>query len=219
MTDSPALKKMAMKKQPNKNIAGVILAGGLARRMGGGDKSLLKLGDKPLLELIIERAGSQVDTLLLNANGDAARFADYDLPVVADVVPDFAGPLAGILTGMHWVRDNAPDCEWLVSFASDTPFFPRDLVTRLLQQAEHENAPLACAVSDGQTHPVFGLWSLSLLDDLHRAVVDEDMRKILRWTDRYTCSQVAFSAQPFDPFFNINRPEDLQAAEQFLTQI
>ena len=137
-----------------KKVAGVILAGGLARRMGGGDKSLLTLGDKPLLERVIERAGSQVDTLVLNANGDPARFADYGLPVVADVVPDFAGPLAGILTGMHWVREHAPECEWLVSFASDTPFFPQDLVTRLLQQAEQENAPLACAVSDGQNHPV-----------------------------------------------------------------
>jgi len=203
----------------NKNVAGVILAGGLARRMGGGDKSLLTLGGKPLLDRVIERAGSQVDTLVLNANGDPTRFVEYGLPVAADVVPDFAGPLAGILTGMHWVRDNAPECEWLVSFASDTPFFPQDLVARMLQQAEAENAPLACAVSDGQNHPVFGLWSVSLLEDLHKAVVDEEMRKILRWTDRYTCSQVEFSTEPFDPFFNINRPEDLQAAEQFLTHV
>jgi len=205
-----------MTDSPRKKVAGVILAGGLARRMGGGDKSLLTLGDKPLLDRVIERAGSQVDTLVLNANGDPTRFADYGLPVAADVVPDFAGPLAGILTGMHWVRDNAPECEWLVSFASDTPFFPEDLVQRLLQQVEQENAPLACAVSDGQNHPVFGLWSVSLLDDLHKAVVDEEIRKILRWTDRYKCSQVNFSIEPFDPFFNINRPEDLQAAEQFL---
>jgi len=208
-----------MTDSPRKKVAGVILAGGLARRMGGGDKSLLTLGDKPLLDRVIERAGSQVDALVLNANGDPARFADYGLPVAADVVPDFAGPLAGILTGMHWVRDNVPECEWLVSFASDTPFFPEDLVARMLQQAEAENAPLACAISDGQNHPVFGLWSVSLLDDLHKAVVDEEMRKILRWTDRYKCSQVDFSTEPFDPFFNINRPEDLQAAEQFLTQV
>jgi len=201
-----------------KKVAGVILAGGLARRMGGGDKSLLTLGDKPLLDRVIERAGSQVDTLVLNANGDPARFSEYGLPVAADVVPDFAGPLAGILTGMHWVRDNAPECEWLVSFASDTPFFPQDFVARMLKHAEDENAPLACAVSDGQNHPVFGLWSVSLLDDLHKAVVDEDMRKILRWTDRYKCSQVDFSTAPFDPFFNINRPEDLQAAEALLAK-
>ena len=199
-----------------KKIAGVILAGGLARRMGGGDKSLLKLGDRPLLDKVIARAGSQVDTLLLNANGDPTRFSSYGLPIAADVVPDFAGPLAGILTGMHWVRDNAPECEWLVSFASDTPFFPKDLVARMMQEAEAENAPLACAVSDRRNHPVFGLWSVSLLDDLHKAVVDEEMRKIMRWTDRYKCSQVEFSTQPFDPFFNINRPEDLQAAEQLL---
>lgn len=199
-------------------VAGVILAGGLARRMGGGDKSLLSLGGKPLLARVIERAASQVDTLVLNANGDPQRFADYGLPVVADVVPDFAGPLAGILTGMRWVTEHAPECKWLVSFASDTPFFPQDLVTRLLQQAEQEGAPLACAVSDGQNHPVFGLWSVSLVEDLHQAVVEEEMRKILRWTDRYKCSQVTFSTAPFDPFFNINRPEDLQAAELLLNK-
>lgn len=198
------------------NVAGVILAGGLARRMGGGDKSLLTLGDKPLLSRVIERAASQVDTLVLNANGNPQRFADYGLPVVADVVPDFAGPLAGILTGMRWVTEQSPDCQWLVSFASDTPFFPQDLVTRLLQQAQQDGAPLACAVSSGQRHPVFGLWSVSLVEDLHQAVVDEDMRKILRWTDRYKCSLVEFSTAPFDPFFNINRPEDLQAAALFL---
>lgn len=208
-----------MKKHSNTNVAGVILAGGLARRMGGGDKSLLNLGDRTLLDQVIERASSQVDQLVLNANGDPARFAGYGLPVVADVVPDFAGPLAGILTGMHWARDNAPECQWLASFASDTPFFPADLVARLLQQAEQDNAPLACAMSEGRNHPVFGLWSLSLLDELHSAVVDEEVRKIMRWTDRYKCSQVEFSIQPFDPFFNINRPEDLQTAEQFLTQL
>lgn len=199
-----------------RNVAGVILAGGLARRMGGGDKSLLTLGDLPLLQRVIERARPQVDTLVLNANGDPERFAEYGLPVAADVVPDFAGPLAGILTGMQWVHEHAPECEWVVSFACDTPLFPESLVARLLQQAEQEKAPLACAVSDGRNHPVFGLWSMSLMDDLHRAVVEEDMRKILRWTDRYRCSQVEFSAEPFDPFFNINRPEDLEAAERLL---
>lgn len=146
MTDGSTMKRAAMKKQSATNVAGVILAGGLARRMGGGDKSLLKLAGRPLLDQVIERAAAQVDRLVLNANGDPARFAGYGLPVVADVVPDFAGPLAGILTGMHWARDNAPECKWLVSFASDTPFFPSDLVERLLQQAEQDNAPLACAV-------------------------------------------------------------------------
>lgn len=204
--------------QKDKKVAGVILAGGLSSRMGGGDKSLLELGGKPLLSRVIERATPQVDTLMLNANGDPARFACYGLPVVADVVPGFAGPLAGILTGMHWVREHAPACQWLASFASDTPFFPQDLVSRMVQQAEKEQAPLACAVSQERSHPVFGLWSLALIEDLHRAVVEEDMRKIMRWTDRYSCSLVEFSAVPFDPFFNINRPEDLRAAEELLGQ-
>lgn len=199
-----------------RDVAGVILAGGLARRMGGGDKSLLTLDGEPLLQRVIERARPQVDTMVLNANGDPARFAEYGLPVAPDVVPDFAGPLAGILTGMQWVHEHARECEWVVSFACDTPLFPEDLVERLMQQAEKEKAPLACAVSCGRNHPVFGLWSMSLMDDLHRAVVEEDMRKILRWTDRYRCSQVEFSAEPFDPFFNINRPEDLEAAERLL---
>ena len=200
------------------NIAGVILAGGLARRMGGGDKSLLKLGGKPMLQHVIDRARPQVGALVLNANGDPARFSEYGLPVVADVVPDFAGPLAGILTGMYWVREHQPDCQWLVSFASDTPLFPLDLVNRFIETVNQTGDPLACAMTAGREHPVFGLWSMSLLDDLQRAVVDEDLRKIMRWTSRHGCSAVEFSAQPFDPFFNINRPEELEEAEQLLAK-
>jgi molybdenum cofactor guanylyltransferase len=204
------------KGEHSKKVAGVILAGGQARRMGGGDKSLLTLGGKPMLQHVIERAAPQVSTLVLNANGDPQRFAHYGLPVAGDVVPDFAGPLAGVLTGMHWVREYAPACEWLVSFASDTPFFPQHLVAQLLAQAEQSNAPLACALSAGRHHPVFGLWSLSLLENLHQAVAEEGLRKIMRWTDRYDCCSVSFAEQPFDPFFNVNKPEDLQQAELFL---
>lgn len=195
------------------DIAGVILAGGLARRMGGGDKCLLKVDGRPLLTHVIERLQPQVRALALNANGDPARFAPFKLPVIADVVPDFAGPLAGILTGMVWVRDNHPQCRWLVTAAGDTPFMPRDLVEQLGKAAEQEDAPLAVAQSDGRRHPVFGLWSLGLLDDLKKAVVDEGVRKIVAWTDRYPLARADFSAEPFDPFFNINRDEDLKAAE------
>ena len=198
------------------NVAGVILAGGLSRRMGGGDKCLRPLGGRPLLAHIVERARPQVAALVLNANGDPARFAGFSLPVAADVIEGFAGPLAGVLTGLEWAAQNAPQCRWVASFASDAPFVPRDLVARLLAAADAEKADLACAMSDGQAHPVFGLWRVDLAGDLRRAVVDEGIHKVDRWTARYRLAQVEFPATPFDPFFNANRPEDLAEAERLL---
>jgi molybdenum cofactor guanylyltransferase len=181
--------------------------------MGGGDKTLKLLTGKTILHHVVERARPQITALILNANGDAGRFADFDAPVVPDVVDGFAGPLAGILTGMEWAAKNAPHCPWLASFAADAPFLPVDLVGRLRQAAEEASATLACARSDGRTHPVFGLWSVGLRGDLRRALVDEDMRKIDLWTARHALVHVDFAAIPVDPFFNINRPEDLDAAE------
>jgi molybdopterin-guanine dinucleotide biosynthesis protein A len=198
------------------NVAGVILAGGLSRRMGGGDKCLRPLGGRPLLAHIVERARPQVAALVLNANGDPARFAGFSLPVAADVIEGFAGPLAGVLTGLEWAAQNAPQCRWVASFASDAPFVPRDLVARLLAAADAEKADLACAMSDGQAHPVFGLWRVDLAGDLRRAVADEGIHKVDRWTARYRLAQVEFPATPFDPFFNANRPEDLAEAERLL---
>lgn len=194
---------------------GILLAGGLARRMGGGDKSLKELGGRPLLDHVVERARPQVDRLLLNVNGDPARFESFGLPVVADVVDGFAGPLAGILTGLEWMNEHAPKARWLASFATDAPFFPRDLVERLRRSAEDAEADIACACSGGRTHPVFALWSASLAGDLRTALVDDDVRKIDRWTAHYNVEEVAFDAdeQGRDPFFNINRPEDLAEAE------
>lgn len=198
------------------DVAGVLLAGGLARRMGGGDKGLHLLGGKPILARIVERVRPQVGALILNANGEPERFAAYGLPVVPDVVAGFAGPLAGVLTGMTWAREHAPGAVWLASVATDAPFVPRNLVVRLREAAEHENLPLACAASGGRTHPVMALWSIALADELRRALVDEGMRKIDAWTARYGVATVEYEAARFDPFFNVNTPDDLAAAERLL---
>lgn len=193
---------------------GLLLAGGLARRMGGGDKPLRTIAGRTILAHVIERLQPQCDGLLLNANGDPVRFAEYGLPVVADSVPDFAGPLAGILAGLDWLAANRPGAQWLVSVAADTPFIPRDLVERLHQAREAAKVPLACAASGGWTHPVIGLWPIALRADLRRALTVEDERKIDRWTARHGVAQVEWPATPVDPFFNANRPDDLAEAER-----
>jgi len=203
------------------NVAGVLLAGGLSRRMGGGDKCLRDLGGRPILARVIERAGPQVGALVLNANGDPARFKDFGLPVAADVVAGYAGPLAGVLTGLDWAADTAPGAAWVASFACDAPFFPADMVARLLAAVEASGADLACAVTHGRTHPVFGLWPVALREPLRRAMVEEEIRKVDLWTARYKLVEVAFpdvetAAGLLDPFFNTNRPEDLEEAGRYL---
>lgn len=197
-------------------VTGVILAGGLARRMGGGDKGLIALAGRPILAHVIGRLGPQVDSMLLNANGDPERFAEYELPVMADPVADFPGPLAGVLAGMMWARVNDPQAEWIASVASDTPFFPRDLVRRLREAVAREGADMACAASGGRNHPVFGLWPVRLEADLRRALVEEGIRKVDLWTARYRLAVAAFPADPVDPFFNANRPEDIREAERLM---
>ena len=197
-------------------IVGVLLAGGQSRRMGGGDKSLRLLGGKTILARVIERARPQVAALVLNANGDPTRFADYGLPVAADVVEGYAGPLAGVLTGMEWARANVPDALWLASFATDAPFLPTDLVERLGEAVADEGADMACASSAGRSHPVFGFWPIALAGELRRAMVEEGVRKVDVWTARYRLVTVDFSTEPIDPFFNTNRPEDLEEAERLL---
>jgi molybdenum cofactor guanylyltransferase len=195
------------------DVVGVLLAGGQARRMGGGDKSLRRLGDRTILEHVIERVRPQVAALVLNANGDPARFARFGLPVAADVIEGFAGPLAGALTGMEWTRRHRPDCAWIATIATDSPFLPEDLVARLGRAVE--GADLACARSGGRAHPVFGLWPVRLAEDLRRAMV-EGVRKVDLWTARHRLVEVDFAADPIDPFFNTNRPEDLAEAERLL---
>lgn len=197
-------------------VIGVLLAGGLARRMGGGDKCLLPLAGKPLLTHAIERLEPQADALVLNANGDPARFAAFGLDVVQDPIVGYAGPLAGVLAGMEWAKRNRPSARWIATAASDTPFFPRDYVARLLEAAQPHHPAIAMAASDGREHPVFSLWPVALISDL-RAALEGGTRKILDWTDRHTTLTVAFEMiegpdGAVDPFFNANHPEDLERA-------
>jgi molybdopterin-guanine dinucleotide biosynthesis protein A len=198
------------------DIAGLLLAGGQSRRMGGGDKALMKLGGETLLARLIARVRPQVGPLVLNANGDRSRFAAFGLPIAPDVVEGYPGPLAGVLTGLEWARDHAPDCEYVASFACDAPFVPRDLVARLRDAVERDRAEMACASSGGREHPVFALWPVRLADDLRRAVVEEGLRKVDAWTARYRLARAEFATDPVDPFFNVNAPEDMAAAEALL---
>jgi len=197
-------------------VVGLLLAGGQSRRMGGGDKALRLLGGIPLLARVIERLRPQVDALVLNANGDAARFAKFGLPVVSDSVPDFAGPLAGVLAGLDWTAAYCPDSPFVVSVATDAPFLPADLVARLVEGIERECSDLACAASGGRSHPVFGLWPVKLREDLRREVIEGGTRKVDQWTARHRLATVPFADRPVDPFFNANRLEDLVAAEALL---
>jgi molybdenum cofactor guanylyltransferase len=193
-------------------IAGVILAGGLSRRLGGGDKCLRILARRPILAHIIERLGPQVDALALNANGDPARFAGFHLPVIADSITGFAGPLAGILAGLDWAAGRS-DITHVATAAADAPFLPLDLVARLRRALEADGCDLACARSSGRAHPVFGLWPVQCREEL-RAAVSGGTRKVDQWTTRYRLAPADFPDGPPDPFFNINHPEDLMEAER-----
>lgn len=194
---------------------GVILAGGLARRMGGGDKGLLSLGGQTLLSRVIARLEPQVTALALNANGDAARFAPYDLPVLPDSIDGFVGPLAGVLAGMDWAAEHGADS--IVTAAADTPFFPSDLVARLQAAGAGLQHPLVLAATPdperGQVrHPTFGLWPVALRGDL-RAALEGGLRKVVMWTDTHGGRTALFPVTGSDPFFNVNTPEDLARAE------
>lgn len=193
---------------------GLLLAGGLARRMGGGDKPMRQIGGRTILARVIARLKPQCDGLVLNANGDPSRFASFGLPVIADTVANFPGPLAGILAGLDWVAANRPEISWVLSAAADCPFLPRDLVARLHRARTEENAELAVAASAGQSHPVIGLWSVALREELRHALVVEDVRKIDRWTARYRLATVSWPAEPLDPFFNANTVDDIAEAER-----
>jgi len=197
---------------------GVVLAGGLARRMGGVDKPMQRMGGRSLLERVVERLSPQCDRLILNANGDPSRFAAFGLPVVADGLADFPGPLAGILAALEWTAANRPDIAWVVSVAADCPFLPGDLVSGLHRARAAENAELAVAASGGQTHPVIGLWNVGLGQALRQALVVEDIRKISRWTARYRLASATWPTEPIDPFFNVNTPEDIARAETLAMQ-
>ena len=201
-------------------IAAVLLAGGQGRRMAadgqGSDKPLRLLGGRTLLDHAIARVAPQVGGMVLNANGVSARFVAWGLPVVADSLPDFAGPLAGILAGMRWAAANG--FADVLSVATDTPFLPNDLVLRLDAARRQLGVPIACAASGGWTHPVIGLWDVTLADMLETDL-RAGMRKIDSWTARHGVAQTEFAIEGFDPFFNVNRPQDLAEAEILLATL
>jgi molybdenum cofactor guanylyltransferase len=192
---------------------GLVLAGGLARRMGGGDKARIKIGGVTILQRVLASLKPQCSQIIINANGDPGRFADTGLPVVADSVLGFAGPLAGILAGLDWAAANAPDITWLVSVPGDCPFLPNDLVTRLHEARTAACVPLACARSGEWRHPVVALWPMHLRDDLRHALIDEDLHKIELWTARHGVAIADWPDAPIDPFFNVNTPEEAARAE------
>lgn len=200
-------------------IAGLILAGGLSRRMGGGDKCLRDLGGQPLLARVIDRLAPQVGALALNANGDPARFAAFGLPILPDSVAGFAGPLAGVLAGMDWAAGEG--FPLIATAAADTPFFPRTLVAELHAAMTRAGTPLAVAVTEDaerglSPHPTFGLWSVDLREDL-RAALDGGLRKVIDWTRPHGCAEALFAGAP-EPFFNVNTPGDLDRAEALLAE-
>jgi molybdopterin-guanine dinucleotide biosynthesis protein A len=192
---------------------GLVLAGGLARRMGGGDKARIAIGGVTILQRVLACLEPQCIRVVINANGDPGRFADTKLPVVADSVPDFAGPLAGILAGLDWAALHVPECEWLASVPGDCPFLPNDLVACLHAARAAAGAPLACARSGEFRHPVVGLWSLALREDLRHAIAAEGLRKIEIWTARHGVAIADWPAVPVDPFFNVNTPDDAAQAQ------
>jgi molybdopterin-guanine dinucleotide biosynthesis protein A len=197
----------------------VILAGGRSTRMGVEDKALMPLAGKPMLARVIDKLKPQVETMVVNANGDPARFAPFGLPVVADSFADFPGPLAGLHAGLRWSEANMPEARFMVSVATDTPFFPDDLVERLAEGCGRDENTVALAASSAGTHPVFGLWPVKLGDVLERLLKDNKAAKMLEFADRFMRLNVPFDdlvlpdGRSIDPFFNVNTPEDAAKAE------
>lgn len=191
---------------------GVILAGGLSRRMGGTDKTLLRLQGRTLIEHVADRLAPQCESMVINANGDASRFAETGLPVVPDSVPDHPGPLAGILAGMEWAAKNKPIVKWVVSVPGDTPFIPMDLVERLHTARDNSRSAVACAESGSRPHYTTALWPISLRDYLLQALVSEGTRRVEDWAKAHGLVTVSWPTDPIDPFFNINTPDDLRTA-------
>jgi molybdopterin-guanine dinucleotide biosynthesis protein A len=199
---------------------GLVLAGGLARRMGGGDKARIKIGKSTIIDRVLATLSGQCVDIIINANGDPGRFEDTGCMVVADSVPDFAGPLAGILAGLDYLAEQNNGVEWLLSVPGDCPFLPDDLTERLHAARRKMGAgvPLACARSGEWRHPVVGLWPLALRENLRKALVEEGLHKIEVWTARHGVAIADWPDQPVDPFFNVNTPEDAARAEAIAMQ-
>lgn len=204
------------------DVTGVLLAGGLSRRMGGGDKGLLELAGKPMLAHVLDRLAPQVGRTIINANGDPTRFAAFKLPVVSDTVAGFVGPLAGVLAGMRWAAANTPSARWIATAAGDAPLLPANMVARLAEAIADKPGSIALAQSGGEVHPVIGLWPVALADDLEAQLAD-GVRKVLDWTDRHGTVAVPFPMVrlcgiDLDPFFNANTPPELDALRTMLSK-
>ena len=195
-------------------ILGVVLAGGQSRRMGGEDKALKPLAGRPMIAHVIERLAPQVGAMAINANDDPARFAGLSLPVFADTIGGHAGPLAGVLAAMRFAQSMETTPSHIATAATDTPFFPADIVTRLASEVTTADT-IAMATSDGNRHPVFALWPVALADDLHGWLTTTDTFKVMAWVRRHRLVEVDFDmlADGGDPFFNVNTPADLADAE------
>lgn len=204
-------------------VLGILLAGGLSRRMGGGDKGLMPLGGKPLLSYALDKLEAQTDAVIINANGDPNRFKDFDAPIVHDTLTGFAGPLAGILAGLRFAQKMNEKPDFIASAAADTPFFPNNLVIAFKNQIKTDKT-IVLATSNGQRHPVFGLWPVALADDLENWLSNSNNRKVLAWVNQHEWAISDFEAaqlgkETIDPFFNINTPEDFSMAESLLEGI
>jgi len=197
----------------DRSVAGVVLAGGRSKRMGGGHKSLLEVGGITLLERVKTRARPQVDTLMLNVNGDRTPFLRFGLPMMADSIEDFAGPLAGVLTALEWARDGLPDIEWVVSFPVDMPLIPMDLVKGLRNTIRSTGADMACAASGGQIHPVVGIWPVKVAAALRKALQIDGVRKVDEFTGGYKIAFAEWTGGEADPFLNVNTKSDIKALE------
>ena len=202
----------------SRDAVGVILAGGLARRMGGGDKPMREIDGRTILDHVISRFQPQCADLLLNANGDPERFSAFGLPVIADTVADYPGPLAGILAALDWTAAHRSDARWVASVAGDCPFLPTDLVARLRTAQEQVDATLVVAQSGEQRHPVAGLWRVDLREELRDALLS-GVRKIELWTGRYPIAVATWAVEPVDPFFNVNTSDDLAEAKRLATRL
>ena len=202
-------------------VVGIVLSGGRSSRMGGGDKCLMPLAGRPVLSRIVDRLSPQVSRVIINANGDPSRFADFGLPVVADSIAGLAGPLAGVHAGLEWAKTHASGVRSVITVASDTPFFPSDLVQRFLSEAGDDPGLLVAASAEG-VHPVVGLWTLSLAPAIEESL-RRDMRRVGAFAKEYGAKEVFFApvrigATLVDPFFNINRPEDLAHAKSLVVE-
>ena len=191
------------------NYAICLLAGGLARRMGGGDKGELEINGQTIMATMIAQF-SNAPYLFINANGDLSRFAHYHLPVISDLLPDHQGPLSGIYAALRHLKAQKPEIDWLLTLPNDAPLLPAHLADDLAQFAHKTRAPIVSVKSHGRTHPVIGLWSVAIVDALEEALTQQGVRKIDAFTAAHNCQYLCYDETP-DPFLNLNRPDDLAA--------